>query len=113
MLARVPLDLELVIKNNGDTELGPTYRVETENIGAGGAKILTSEELPEGAEVNVRSVEVPGVGTVVGKGRITRARKAHCNGTCEWEYGVQFTVLSEDTRHALQDLVETGVVVTN
>ena len=111
MLARVPVDVAMVVKEENGGAPGPAFRVHTENVGAGGLKVVSSERLPEGNEVDVQVSGVPGLGWLLGRGKVTRVRRVAIDDSYEWEYGIQFTKLGEDARHALQAMVDSGELV--
>ena len=108
MLVRMPVDLALVDKDDNVGKPGPAFRVHTENVGAGGLKIVSNDKLPDGSEVDVQVSDIPGLGWLLGRGKITRARKVSLDDSYEWEYGIQFTKLNDDARQALRSLVESG-----
>lgn len=101
-LARIEVDLELV----DDETSYDGCRVFTEDIGAGGCRIISDNELPDGAQVNINAVDVPGIARFAGMGKITRARRAPINSHLGWEYGVQFTKVEDHVRRALRHMVE-------
>ncbi|HUV03493.1 MAG TPA: response regulator [Armatimonadota bacterium] len=111
MLVRMPADVALISKEGNGGEPGPVFRVHTENVGAGGLKIVSDDKLPEGTEVDVQVSDVPGLGWLLGRGKITRALKVATDDSHEWEYGIQFTKLGDEARQALRSMVESGELV--
>lgn len=111
MPARVEVEIALVdnASQAGDTpKIGPTHRVYTEDIGAGGLKVVTGEKLADGATVKIQSSSIPGVEAFSGTGKITRAAKTFGNAHDDWEYGVQFTKVDDEIRHTLARVIENG-----
>ncbi len=109
MPARIEVEMALVGKvSHGDDgpRIGPVHKVFTEDIGAGGLKVVTEKELPSGATVRIQASSMPGVQEFSGTGKITRAMRTFNNGQDDWEYGVQFTKVDEETRHALARVIE-------
>lgn len=113
MPARIPVEMALVEKNSlSDVpRIGPAYRVHTQDIGAGGFKIITEERFQTGATVKIQASSIPGLPEFSGTGKITRAIKLPSNGHEDWEYGVQFTKVDDDQRHTLARAVEAGALV--
>lgn len=108
--ARIPVEVAVIDDSREDQEqAGPVLRVNTENIGAGGFKIVVSEKLPKGAVVSVKATGIPGIGEFVGTGRIARVRKIAVNSHEDWEYGIQFTKVDEETRQNLARVIESRV----
>jgi len=110
MPARIAVDVALVEKNTHSEvpSIGPVYRVFTQDIGAGGFKIITEEQFQTGATVKIQASSIPGLTEFSGTGKITRAIKLPSNGHEDWEYGVQFTKVDDDQRHTLARAVEAG-----
>jgi len=109
-LARIPAELTPIERGGHDTGSGQTVQVHTEDIGAGGLKVTTESELPNGAEVEIRAVDAPGITPFFGMGKITRARRAATNSHARWEYGIQFTKMDDEARRALREMVESRVL---
>lgn len=105
-LIRVPVKLAVVDKNSDGSGIDAVREVWTENIGAGGLKVISDARLPDCAEVDVCAIGIPDIGSLCGKGKIVRARETDNDGTRRWEYGIQFTKVDEDTRHVLRDMAE-------
>lgn len=102
VLARIPIDIALVGVHKSHAEAGSALHVYTEDIGAGGLRIVTESELPRGAEVEIQAVEIPGLVT----GKIARAQRTDINGDRRWEYGIQFTKVDDGVRRTLCGMVE-------
>ena len=109
-LVRIPVEVALIDKS-GEDLTGPAMRVHTENICAGGLKVVSETELPDGAEVKIQTYDIPGLPHFYGTGKITRARKTFVNSHVDWEYGIQFTKVDDDARHALRTAIESGAMV--
>ncbi|MDH7481003.1 MAG: response regulator [Armatimonadota bacterium] len=112
--AKIAVEMALVEKtgeNEENSTIGPVFTVYTENIGAGGLKIVTRQRLPDGATVRIWASNVPGLGELTGTGRITRAQKISVNSHEDWEYGIQFTKIADEVRHTLAQVAESKVTV--
>ncbi len=110
--AKIPVDMALVEKTGEreeDVTFGPTFTAFTENIGAGGFKIITCQKLPDGATVKIKVSNVPGLGEFSGTGRVTRAQKISVNSHEDWEYGIQFTKIDDEIRRTLALVAESNV----
>lgn len=109
-LARLSVDISLMdvqdIAENGPLPL----RVYTEDIGVGGFKMVTEAEIPDGAEVDIHALNVPGIAEFSGIGKITRAHKTPVNSHFEWEYGIKFTKMDDEVRRALRVMVDSDVM---
>lgn len=112
MPARIPAEVALVEKSaHSDVpSVGPLFRVHTQDIGAGGFRIITEQRLQTGATVKIQASNIPGLDEFSGTGKITRAIKVHGNGHEDWEYGIQFTKVDDDQRHTLARAVEAGAL---
>ncbi len=112
MPARIPVEVALVEKSaHSDVpSVGPLFRVHTQDIGAGGFRIITEQRLQTGATVKIQASNIPGLDEFSGTGKITRAIKVHGNGHEDWEYGIQFTKVDDDQRHTLARAVEAGAL---
>ena len=105
--AKIPVEMSVIDESSDNgQETGPVLRVNTENIGAGGFKIITSEQLPKGAVVSIKASGIPGIGEFSGTGRIIRAQKVTVNSHDDWEYGVQFTKVDDEMRRSLARVIE-------
>lgn len=112
-LVRVPVKLAVVDRESNDSDTDMLLEVWSENIGAGGLKVIADVRLPDYAEVDVCAIDIPGVGPLCARGKIVRAREIDNDGVLRWEYGIQFTKVDEDTRHILRDMAETSERVLN
>ncbi len=112
MPARIAVDMALVEKNPHSEvpSVGPVCRVLTQDIGAGGLKIITEQRFQTGATVKIQASGIPGLDEFSGTGRITRAILVSSNGHEDWEYGVQFTKVDDEQRHTLARAVEAGAI---
>ncbi len=110
MPARIAVDMALVEKNGHSDvpSIGPAFRVFTQDIGAGGLKIITEEQFQTGSMVKIQASSIAGLDEFSGTGKITRAIKLPSNGHQNWEYGVQFTKVDDEQRHTLARAVELG-----
>ncbi len=106
--ARVAVDLALMKYTS--TEHQALVRVYTEDIGVGGFKIITECEWPDGADLDIRSISVPGLGQFSSSGKVTRVCKAPINSHYGWEYGIKFTKMDDGVRRALRVMVDTDGV---
>lgn len=106
--ARVPVGITLIEGDEAGAEADP-FQGYAENIGVGGLKVVTQEQLPEGAEVRVRASDESPVRRFAARGRITRGRETIIDGSPAWEYGIQFTKMDDQARRALQETAEAGV----
>ena len=104
--------MALVEKNNVSDvpKIGPVFRVHTQDIGAGGFKIITEQRFQTGAMVKIQASNIPGLPEFSGTGKITRAIRLPSSGTDDWEYGVQFTKVDDEQRHTLARAVEAGAI---
>lgn len=113
-LTRIPVDIALVdtleVGGNGNGNGHSAFRVYTEDIGVGGFKMITETELPDGAEVDIHALEVPGIAEFNGIGKVTRARRTPINSHFGWEYGIKFTKMDDEVRRALRVMVDTDVI---
>ena len=114
--ARMPasIQVDMALLEDGPhsdiPSIGPVHRVITQDIGAGGFKIITEEQFKTGATVKIQASSIPGLTEFSGTGKITRAIKLGSNGHENWEYGVQFTKVDDDQRHTLARAVEAGAL---
>jgi c-di-GMP-binding flagellar brake protein YcgR len=112
MPARIPVEMALVEKGpHGDVpSIGPVFRVFTQDIGAGGFKIVTEERFESGATVKIQASDIPGLDEFSGTAKITRAIKLPSSGHQDWEYGIQFTKVDDEQRFTLAKAVEAGAL---
>lgn len=109
-LARIPVDIALIDTRELETNGHSPFRVYTEDIGVGGFKMITETELPDGAEVDIHALDVPGLSEFSGIGKVTRARKTPINSHFGWEYGIKFTKMDDEVRRALRVMVDTDAI---
>jgi DNA-binding response OmpR family regulator len=105
---RLPVKLAIIDRDTNTPNLDRLFEVWTENIGVGGLKVIADTKLPDCTEVDVYASGIPGVGTIYGRGKVTRAGKISENGVLKWEYGIQFTKIDEDARHVLREIIESA-----
>lgn len=112
MPARIPVEMALLEKgpHSEVPSVGPVFRVFTQDIGAGGLRVITDQRLQKDATVKIRASNIFGLDEFSGTGRITRAVKLSDDGHEDWEYGVQFTKVDDDQRHTLARAVEAGAL---
>lgn len=109
LIANMPVELTMINRQGDVEETGPSFRMRTENVGPGGLKVISESRLPEGNEADVKIIGIPEIGGLVGRARIIRERKLPIDSSFIWEYGLQFTRMDEESRHALRGMVETGL----
>jgi len=110
MRIKASIAVSLIDKELLDREVGPAFRARTEDVSAGGVRIIMDGELPESADVSVRASGGNGLPHFTGRGRVIRSRQMRVNGLPYWEYAIQFTRIDEDAKCALQEAVETSGV---
>jgi DNA-binding response OmpR family regulator len=109
-LARIPVDISLVEQIEAEQNGHVPFRVYTEDIGVGGFKMITETELPDGAEVDIHALDVPGITEFTSFGKVTRALRTPINSHFGWEYGIKFTKMDDEVRRALRVMVDTDII---
>lgn len=100
--ARVPLDIRLSGVDKLDERLESVLKVYTENISAGGFKIITREELPHDARIMINAHDTSGSPIFSGLGQIVHTRRLFLNHQTDWEYGIRL-IGSGDASDFLSD----------
>jgi c-di-GMP-binding flagellar brake protein YcgR len=101
--------MDLMLTGNGivDSETETALRVRSENLGAGGMKVVSEYRLAEGTEVRIRTCgDSPDI-RFYGNGKVTRVERSRTDES-RWECGIHFTKVDDETRYHLSKFVEFG-----
>lgn len=109
MIARIPVEVTAFERRDGDSEVIMSFSVLTDNIGIGGLKIVTENELPESAELKIKAIEAPDEACFSARGKVAHSHLTSVNSLNEWEYGIQFTRIDEDSLDRLRGLTQLSV----